>query len=112
MNHGKRWEGRKSEMNLRQRGFTLLEIIVVVFILSILAALVAPRIIGRTDDARIADARLQIKNFETALKLYKVDNGFYDMPRCEILHKIVSSRGSLSKEILKRIAFNVGVNRT
>jgi general secretion pathway protein G len=60
-----------------QRGFTLLEIIVVVFILSILVALVAPRIIGRTDDARITDAKLQIKNFEMALKLYKIDNGFY-----------------------------------
>jgi len=61
----------------RERGFTLLEVIVVVFILSILAALVAPRIIGRTDDARITDAKLQIKNLETALKLYKLDNGFY-----------------------------------
>lgn len=61
----------------RQKGFTLLEIIVVVFILSILVALVAPRIIGRTDDARITDAKLQIKNFEMALKLYKLDNGFY-----------------------------------
>ena len=60
-----------------QRGFTLLEIIVVVFILSILVALVAPRIIGRTDDARITDAKLQIKNLEMALKLYKLDNGFY-----------------------------------
>ncbi|TRZ54193.1 type II secretion system protein GspG [bacterium] len=60
-----------------QWGFTLLEIIVVVFILSILVALVAPRIIGRTDDARIADARLQINNIEMALKLYKLDNSFY-----------------------------------
>ncbi len=60
-----------------QKGFTLLEIIVVVFILSILVALVAPRIIGRTDDARITDAKLQIKNFEMALKLFKLDNGFY-----------------------------------
>lgn len=59
------------------RGFTLLEVIVVVFILSILAAIVAPRIIGRTDDARIAEAKIQIKNFETALKLFKLDNGFY-----------------------------------
>jgi general secretion pathway protein G len=59
------------------RGFTLLEIIVVVFILSILAAIVAPRIIGRTDDARIAEAKIQIKNFETALKLFKLDNAFY-----------------------------------
>ncbi len=60
-----------------QRGFTLLEIIVVVFILSILAAIVAPRIIGRTDDARIAEAKIQIRNLETALKLYKLDNAFY-----------------------------------
>lgn len=60
-----------------QKGFTLLEIIVVVFILSILAAIVAPRIIGRTDDARIAEAKVQIKNFETALKLFKLDNAFY-----------------------------------
>ncbi|MCX7913035.1 MAG: type II secretion system major pseudopilin GspG [Thermodesulfovibrionales bacterium] len=60
-----------------KRGFTLLEIIVVVFILSILAAIVAPKIIGRTDDARIAEAKVQIKNFETALKLFKIDNGFY-----------------------------------
>jgi len=59
------------------KGFTLLEIIVVVFILSLLAAIVAPKIIGRTDDARIAEAKIQIKNFETALKLFKLDNGFY-----------------------------------
>ncbi|MBF0465990.1 MAG: type II secretion system major pseudopilin GspG [Nitrospirae bacterium] len=59
------------------RGFTLLEIIVVVFILSLLAAIVAPKIIGRTDDARIADAKIQIRNFETALKMYKLDTGFF-----------------------------------
>ncbi|MCJ7484152.1 MAG: type II secretion system GspH family protein, partial [Thermodesulfovibrionales bacterium] len=39
------------------KGFTLLEIIVVVFILSLLAAIVAPKIIGRTDDARIAEGK-------------------------------------------------------
>ncbi|MFZ5907638.1 MAG: type II secretion system major pseudopilin GspG [Nitrospirota bacterium] len=60
-----------------KKGFTLLEIIVVVFILSLLVAIVAPKIIGRTDDARIAEAKVQIKNFETALKLFKLDNGFY-----------------------------------
>jgi len=59
------------------KGFSLLEIIVVVFILSLLAAIVAPKIMGRTDDARIAEAKVQIRNFETALKLYKMDNGFY-----------------------------------
>jgi general secretion pathway protein G len=60
-----------------QKGFTLLEIIIVVFILSLLVALVAPKIIGRTDDARITDAKVQIKNLETALKLFRIDNGFY-----------------------------------
>ncbi len=50
---------------------------VVVFILSMLVAVIAPRIIGRTDDARIAKAKIQIRNFETALKLFKLDSGFY-----------------------------------
>lgn len=70
-------EIRKSVISNSYRGFTLLEIIVVVFILSLLVAIVAPRIIGRTDDARIAEAKVQTRNFETALKLFKIDNGFY-----------------------------------
>ena len=70
-------EIKKSAIGNSYRGFTLLEVIVVVFILSLLAAIVAPRIIGRTDDARIAEAKVQIRNFETALKLFKLDNGFY-----------------------------------
>ncbi len=58
-------------------GFTLLEIIVVVFILSLLAAIVAPKFMGRTDDAKVTEAKVQIRNFETALKLYRIDNGQY-----------------------------------
>ena len=58
-------------------GFTLIELMVVIVILSMLAILVGPKIIGRTDDAKIADAKVQIKNLETALKLYKLDNGVY-----------------------------------
>ena len=60
-----------------RNGFTLLELLVVVFILGILAAIVAPKIIGRTNDAKVAEAKVQIKDFETGLKLYKLDNGFY-----------------------------------
>jgi general secretion pathway protein G len=60
-----------------RRGFTLIEIMVVIVILALLAALVAPKIIGRSDDAKLADAKLQIRNLETALKLYKLDNGIY-----------------------------------
>jgi general secretion pathway protein G len=59
------------------RGFTLIELMVVIVILSLLAVLVGPKLIGRTDDAKIADAKVQIKNLETALKLYKLDNGNY-----------------------------------
>lgn len=60
-----------------EAGFTLLEMLVVVFILSLLAAIVAPKIMGRTDDARIAETKVQIRNFETALRLFRMDNGFY-----------------------------------
>ena len=64
-------------MRADSKGFTLLELLVVVFILGILAAIVAPKIIGRTNDAKVSEAKVQIRDFETALKLYKLDNGFY-----------------------------------
>ncbi len=60
-----------------QRGFTFIEIMVVVAILAILAALVVPRIMGRTDDAKRTAAKVQIRNLEGALQLYKLDNGVY-----------------------------------
>jgi len=59
------------------RGFTFIEIMVVVAILAILAALVIPRIMGRTDDAKRTAAKVQIRNIEGALQLYKLDNGVY-----------------------------------
>ncbi len=63
---------------LRARaGFTLIEIMVVVFILGLLVTLVAPKIIGRTDEARRTKALADIKGIEEALHLFKLDNGFY-----------------------------------
>jgi general secretion pathway protein G len=50
---------------------------IVVVILAILATLLAPRVMGRTDDAKRAAAKAQIKNIESALQLYKLDNGIY-----------------------------------
>jgi general secretion pathway protein G len=60
-----------------QRGFTLIEIMVVVVIMGILAALVVPKLMGRTDDARITAARQDISTLMQALKLYKLDNQRY-----------------------------------
>jgi len=59
------------------RGFTLIEIMVVVTILGILAALIVPRVVGRTDDARVAAAKQDIAQLMQALKLYRLDNGRY-----------------------------------
>ncbi len=59
------------------KGFTLIEIMIVIVILAMLAALVGPRLLGRTDDAKIETTKTQIKSLETALKLYKLDNGVY-----------------------------------
>ena len=64
-------------MNTFQRGFTLIEIMVVVVILGILAAIVAPNVIGRIDDANKTKARADIRGFESALRMYRVDNFAY-----------------------------------
>ncbi len=59
------------------RGFTLIEIMVVVVIMGILAALVVPKLMGRTDDARVTAARQDIATVMQSLKLYKLDNQRY-----------------------------------
>ena len=61
----------------RQQGFTLMEIMVVIVIMGILAALVVPRVLDRPDQARKVAARQDISGLMQALKLYRLDNGRY-----------------------------------
>jgi general secretion pathway protein G len=61
----------------RSRGFTLIEIMVVVVILGILAAIVVPKVMDRPDSARITKAKQDIRALESALNLYKLDNFNY-----------------------------------
>jgi general secretion pathway protein G len=58
-------------------GFSLIELMVVVIILGILAMYIGPKLMGRTEQAKEVQARVQIEGLETALKLYKLDNGVY-----------------------------------
>jgi general secretion pathway protein G len=67
----------KFSLHRDNRGFSLIELMVVVIILGILAMYIGPKLIGRTEDAKIAQTRVQIESLDTALKLYKLDNGVY-----------------------------------
>jgi len=60
-----------------RRGFTLIELMVVIVILGILAGLIVPRIMSEPDKAKKLKARMQIESIATALKMYKLDNGKY-----------------------------------
>ncbi len=64
-------------MRLRQQGFTLIELLVVITIITILGALIVPRIMDRPDQARVVAAKNDIRAIESALNLYRLDNGIY-----------------------------------
>lgn len=61
----------------KEKGFSFLELMVVVVILGILATYIAPKFMGRTDDARSVKAKVDIGGLELALDLYKLDNNDY-----------------------------------
>ena len=63
--------------NGSEEGFTLIELLVVLVIIGILAGYIGPKIMGHPEEAKRTKAALQIQSFETALKMYKLDNGIY-----------------------------------
>ncbi|MCM8760168.1 MAG: type II secretion system protein GspG, partial [Candidatus Omnitrophica bacterium] len=65
------------EKQILKRGFTFIELMAVIVILSILAMIVMPKFFGRIDETRITATQIQIKNLEQALRLFYMDNGFY-----------------------------------
>ncbi|PLX67646.1 MAG: type II secretion system protein GspG [Denitrovibrio sp.] len=60
-----------------RKGFTIIEILVVIVILGILGTLLVPKFLDKPDEARVTKATLDMKAIESALKIYKLENGFY-----------------------------------
>src|SRR4030067_3795625 len=71
-------------------GFTLIEIMVVLIIIGLLAGIVVPRLMGRTEEAKRTKTAVQIKNLQSALDLYRLDSGNYpttDQGRQAVIEK-------------------------
>jgi general secretion pathway protein G len=70
-------QSRAAMRRARHAGFTLIEIMVVVIIIGLLAAVVVPQFLGRVDDARVTKAKQDVQAMQTALTMFKLDNYVY-----------------------------------
>jgi general secretion pathway protein G len=80
----------------RRAGFTLVELLLVLVILGTLAAIVYPKLAGRSEQARITAARTQIAAFSTALDAFEVDNGYYPKGRTGLEDLITQPRDAVN----------------
>jgi general secretion pathway protein G len=80
----------------RQQGFTLVEMLLVLVILATLAAIVYPKVMGRSEQARVTAAQTQIANFKTALDAFEVDNGFYPKGKNGLMDLVQQPRDTTS----------------
>src|SRR5690349_23780556 len=78
-----------------QRGFTLVEMLLVLVILATLAAIIYPKVMGRSEQARVTAAQTQIANFKTALDAFEVDTGDYPKGRNGLLDLLQQPRDSV-----------------
>jgi len=83
---------RRNNTNQQRQGFTLVELLLVLVILGVLAAIVIPKFSGRTQQAKMQAAITQISTFRTALDAFEVDNGYYPKGRSGLQDLIVQPR--------------------
>src|SRR5512140_2460749 len=79
-----------------QEAFTLIELLLVLVILGVLAAIVVPKFAGRTEQARITAAQTQIASFSTSLDAFEVDNGYYPKGRNGLQDLVTQPRDAQS----------------
>lgn len=79
-----------------RQGFTLVEMLLVLVILATLAAIVYPKVVGRSEQARVTAAQTQIANFKTALDAFEVDNGYYPKGKNGLMDLVHQPRDTVS----------------
>ena len=87
---------RNRAVRRAQQGFTLVEMLLVLVILATLAAIVYPKVMGRSEQARVTAAQTQIANFKTALDSFEVDNGYYPKGKNGLNDLITQPRDAVS----------------